>query len=277
MAKVKEKNLEKESSEKVKVLEQESQIEKSGKKQKLSKQEKKQLELDEKNSKKKPPIMLRIFSILITIAVIAFIAAVLKYNFLNIRDRYLNETLRKIPIVKNLVPADSQQDEQTNTITNEELTKEIEALKLENANKDNELKKYQDDTSVTKIELDRLKEFEDMQEQFKKDKMDFDEMIALNDPNAYSSFYKEINKENEQILFEAAEANAEEQKQIKKYVANFANMDESDVAAVLELMIRSDRELVILIMRNLDSKTSGAILGEMTPENAATLAKMLAP
>ncbi|MFR4985920.1 MAG: hypothetical protein ACLUCH_00860 [Lachnospirales bacterium] len=199
---------------------------------------------------------------LIVIIIIAIPIVLISLNVGNIRDKYLRPGLERIPIIKNLLPPLETDNEQTEEVVDEKqqtidsLTKEIEELNKE---------------------ITRLKEFENSQLEFKTQKEEFDKMIALNDPKAYSSFYESISPENAEELYKQAINKEVTDKRFKEYIQTFETMKKDAVATILEELIITDMDLVITILENVSSDKRSEILSVMDPKNAASCSKLLAP
>ncbi|WP_317367316.1 hypothetical protein [uncultured Tyzzerella sp.] len=201
---------------------------------------------------------------IILVIIIAMPVTLISLNVGNIRDKYLRPGLERIPIIKNLLPPleTDTENETENEVVDEKqhiidsLTKEIEGLN---------------------DEITRLKEFEQNQLQFKAEKEEFDKMIALNDPKAYSTFYESIAPENAEELYKQAINKEVTDKKFKGYIQTFETMKKDAVATILEELIITDMDLVITILENVSSDKRSEILSAMDPKNAASCSKLLAP
>lgn len=216
-------------------------------------------DIEEVGKKKKGKGLIKF---LIFIIIIAIPIVLISLNVGNIRDKYLRPGLERIPIIKNLLPPLETDNEQTEEVVDEKqqtidsLTKEIEELNKE---------------------ITRLKEFENSQLEFKTQKEEFDKMIALNDPKAYSSFYESISPENAEELYKQAINKEVTDKRFKEYIQTFETMKKDAVATILEELIITDMDLVITILENVSSDKRSEILSAMDPKNAASCSKLLAP
>lgn len=220
-------------------------------------------EEDTKPKKKKKKKGGCLVGLLLFIIIIATLVAILVFNVGNIRDKYLRPGLEKIPIVKNLLPPLKEQptEQETQPVDEKQqiidsLTKEIEALNGEIA---------------------RLKEFEQAQLQFKSEKQQFDSMIALKDPKAYSSFYESIAPENAEELYKQAVEQQVKDKNFKEYIQTFETMKKDAATTILEELMVTDIDLVITVLQNLSSEKRSEILSTMDPKNAASCSKLLSP
>lgn len=205
-----------------------------------------------------------LIKLIILIIIIAIPITLISLNVGNVRDKYLRPGLERIPIIKNLLPpldADTEDGEKNEVVDEKQqiidsLTKEIKDLNNEIA---------------------RLKEFEKVQLEFKAQKEEFDKMIALNDPKAYSSFYESISPENAEELYKQAINKEVTDKRFKGYIQTFETMKKDAVATILEELITTDTDLVVTILENVSSDKRSEILSTMDPKNAASLSKLLAP
>lgn len=210
-----------------------------------------------------------LFSIIIFALIIGSLVAILGFNVGNIRDKYLRPGLERIPIIRNLLPPIEESEE---------------PVEQDNKNQ-NEFIQDQEDTikSLTKeindlnTEIKRLKEFEANQLKFKEEKEQFDKMIALNDPKAYSIFYEKIAPENADKLYKEVINKNINDKKFKEYIKTFENMKKDAAAKILEELILTDMDLVITILENLSSEKRSEVLSKMDSTNAATVTKLLSP
>ena len=215
----------------------------------------------EDNGGKKGGCLLKL---IIAIIIIALPIVLVSLNVGGVRDNYLRPVLEKIPIVKNLLPPlESETDANVEEQPLDENQERIDALtkEIEDLNK----------------EINRLKEFENAQLQFKADKEQFDKMVALNDPKAYSSFYESIAPENAEELYKQAVNKEVTDKALKDYIETFENMKKDAAIKILEELIITDMDLVITILQNLSSEKRSEILSTMDPKNAASCSKLLSP
>ena len=215
----------------------------------------------EDNGGKKGGCLLKL---IIAIIIIALPIVLVSLNVGGVRDNYLRPVLEKIPIVKNLLPPlESETDANVEEQPLDENQERIDALTKEIAD--------------LKREKNTLKDFENAQLQIKADKEQFDKMVALNDPKAYSSFYESIAPENAEELYKQAVNKEVTDKALKDYIQTFENMKKDAATKILEELIITDMDLVITILQNLSSEKRSEILSTMDPKNAASCSKLLSP
>lgn len=217
----------------------------------------------------------RFIPLIIILFVIGVLVAVVGFDVLGLRTKYLNGLLRNIPIVKDLVPEDN--NNQQNNVSNEELLAQIDMLNKTIEDNKTEIESLNKKNDAYVQQIAKLQEFEKKQEDFKAQKAEFDNMIALNDPNAYAKFYEAIDPQNAEALYKEVVGTNQNTKELNNYVATFSDMDEARAAGIFEQMIATDMDLVVLILKNITPETRGAIIGRMAPENGASVAKMMAP
>ena len=185
--------------------------------------------------------------------------------------------MSNVPVIKNINYNSTQTTESKNSKTTEELELEIASLQKELDKANADLKEAQDTILADQAQIATLTQYQDQQLAFKEEKKQFDTMIAMNDPAAYSTFYETINPENADALYQEAKQATVDQAEVDKYIADFQNMEPKSAAAILEQLMLTDMDLVVMILDGMTSVQTAAILSEMSPVNAATVSKMLAP
>jgi flagellar motility protein MotE (MotC chaperone) len=245
--------------------------EKKEPKEKKSKKENKALENvgEPKKGKKLKRIILFLF--------LASIIAIFGFNVFGIRDRIVFGMLGNIPIVQNFIPEQNLVPDQIASLSNDELIAQVNLLQVQVNSLEAELAMAENLAEMNDTELIRLREIEAGQLEFRENQERFDEMIALGDPNAFMAFYESINPESASGLYQVAALTVQEEEEIRRYVSKFRSMDESSAADILQVLMTTDMDLVVLILQNIGSAQSGAILSEMPPEDAAIITRMLAP
>lgn len=238
-----------------------------------SKDKKKKIDL--KKKKKKSPLGFIFF-----LLIIGALVAVLGFNVLNLREKYLRTTIDKIPVVKNLLPATEEEQTPENEyskFSKNELIAQNQEFEKKAEEAENENKQLWEQINSLNAEIEVLKAVEDNQLKFKADKEAFDKMVAENDPEAYKSFYKEIAPENAEKIYSELVSKEQTDKQLKKYIQTFEGMKKDASAKVLKQMMGTDMDLVVQILDNISSEQRGNILSTMEPKDAAACAKRLAP
>ncbi|MDR1558238.1 MAG: hypothetical protein LBS84_00830 [Clostridiales bacterium] len=217
-----------------------------------------------------------IASFLILFFILAAIVSVMVFNVFNIRNRYIYPALAKLPLVGGLIPlGDIAED--FSVMSPEEMMARINELEARLYSANAEIETAGETIDKNKTEIARLKVFEEQQLSFKQEKADFDQRVAVGDPQAYADYYESIYPENAEVLYPRAAAEASRVSEIRKYMGDITAMDEVSAANVLQRMIVSDMDLVVSILRAMDSRGAGNILSEMDSDGAASVIKMMAP
>ncbi len=243
------------------------------------KERKRQEKLDKKAAKKeKKGKGGLIVPVLFLFLLFGALVAIFVFNTFNLRDKYLRPFLEKIPIVKNVLPAaeDVPTDEYA-AFDRAQFIDEITRLQKSLEDRDKEIKTVNDKNAQFTDEINRLKEIESQQLQFKADKEAFDKMIAENNPEAYSSFYEKISPENAQALYKEAVVAVQKSKEVTRYMNMIQNMDATSAAKMLEELVITDLNLVVNIINSIKPEIAAEILAGMTPKNAATVIKRATP
>ncbi len=244
------------------------------KKSKKKKQKKEKKDKKEKKPKKKKSKVKGFFKFLVLLLLfIATLGAVIYYNVLDIRSKYLEDYLVKVPAIYNLLPPI---DDLTSK-TKEQLEQEILDLKAEIESLNSSLESEVNKNQIYTEEIVRLEEIESEQLAFKKNKEDFDTMIASGSPVDYTLFYEDIYPETAQRLYASLKEEVVESQELKDYIARFESMDAKKIAPILEGMITTDLKLVVMILENMNISKSGDVLSSMKPDSAGKIVKRMAP
>jgi flagellar motility protein MotE (MotC chaperone) len=182
--------------------------------------------------------------------------------------------MSNIPIIRNLVQLDENGEPE---LTREEMVLRIRELeyRLNNLEEDYEelVARYNDRGQ----EVTRLAEYRDGLEQFNRDKEAFDILVASQDPRSFVEFYRNIYPENaDRIYAQFLSANMMD-REMRQFLNTFAVMEEDRAAEILEEMMGTEIDLVVDILRGINTESSAAILGAMQTENAARLAWRMSP
>ncbi len=243
-------------------------ISEKGKKKK-EKKEKKEKNKDGKGGKGKS-----IFTLLLLLLLIASIVGyIIMFNGFGVRDGFLRPYLEKVPVVSNYLPA-VEVDESSSI---GEVLVENESLKAENELLTQQLEAANAVSEGSVAEIERLKLIEAQQTEFVAMKEEFDKNVATMNPEDFITYYEAMYPDV------AAEAYSElisakyNQDELDKYISTYQTMDPGAIAPILEEMIDTDMELVILIMENIDDQLAGEVLSEMTPTNAAQVTRLMSP
>ncbi|MFV0440927.1 MAG: hypothetical protein ACK5LV_06495 [Lachnospirales bacterium] len=212
----------------------------------------------------------------IPLLLLIFVFAVVFLNIFDIRDKYLREYLEKIPVIGTMLPEPTDSSIAHNK-TKEEVEVENQTLLSENQSLNEQAALLEEELESANDEIDRLKEFEDQYLAFLQEKEEFDTMVASEEPDEFISFYESMYAENAERVYADLKGIAIDSEEFEDYINTFSAMDPSSVAPIMEEMMITDIDLVVSILEELSSSVAGDILAEMPAEQAAILAKLMAP
>lgn len=264
--------------------------------------EKKKLKTEEKNHKKEAKKRAKeiaaqeaelsedeegggIFTFLATLAIIAvwiaIVCVVIKLDVGGFGSNVLRPLLKDVPVVNKILPAEKTSspsqsgsgysDEAEEQIRNLEL--EVQRLQTENLQKDEQIANLQ-------AENQRLKEFEEMQSDFQRIKMEFfDNVIYAENgpgPEAYKEYYEAMDPATAEYLYKQVVAQLEEDRDIVEAAETYASMKPAQAAAVFNKMT-NELDLVARILGAMSTEDRGKILGAMDADIAAKITKIMIP
>lgn len=222
---------------------------------------------------------------IIVIVWIAILCLLIKLDVGGFGSDILTPLLKDVPVINKILPdsnvtevSDSQTyggytslKDAVDYITQLEL--EIENLQKMNTTQEETLEKLT-------AEVDRLREFEQMQTEFQRIKEQFYEEIIYSDegPGAeeYKKFYEAIDPATAEALYKQVVRQLEEDKEIKEFAAAYASMKPKQAAGIFESMT-DNLDLVARILEVMDTDTRGKILGVMDSSVAAKITKIMNP
>lgn len=224
----------------------------------------------DKSSKSKTKGILTVLLLFILIA--SFIGYIFMFNGFGLRDGVLRPILEKTPIISNYLPPVESNSQRLSDLVleNNELESENEVLKqqVENATKIAE---------NSADEIERLKLIEQQQTDFVAMKEEFDKNFAEMTSEDFIKYYEAMYPDVAEEAYSELISDKYSKEEVDEYIATFQTMDGENIAAILEEMMNTDMELVVLIMQNLDNQLAGETLAAMDPENAAQVAKLMSP
>ncbi len=248
------------------------------KKDKKAKKEKSQKAGKNPGSKKGGKIV----PFLVFLILAGAISGIMYFDVLGARTKYVMPLLEKVPFINNLIKEQEEQDtidpnDPYANMNKKQLSAliasqqaQIDRLNQDAADTQQKIKLYTD-------EIDRLKGIEDQQLEFKRQKEEFDTLIAQNDPQAYSKFYESINPENAEKLYKEAVGVTEKSKAYKSYIAKIEAVDDSEAAKILEELSKTDMDLTVNILNNIKNEKAGSVIAKMDTRIASRVVKRMTP
>lgn len=229
-----------------------------------------------------PVVLVTLFIIIIWLGILCLL---IKMDVGGVGSNIIAPIFKDTPVINKILPV----DQETETHDTEayggysslrDAVDQITALELQ-------IEKLQEDNSIyagqietLKAEIKRLSTFEDNQARFQEIKEKFYEEVvyAENGPGAaaYREYYESMDPATAETLYKMVIQTEATNQKLRDYARTFSNMDAADAAKILESMT-DDLELASQILETLDVTSRGAIMGEMTPNIAARIAKLMNP
>ena len=196
----------------------------------------------------------------------------------------LHPVLKDVPVINKILPVVKNeeliQDEKYPYATLSEAVSQIKSLekKLNDAKETN--RADAEKIASLEAEVSRLKQFEEQQTAFMKEKEAFYEEIVYTD-NApdiedYKEYYESIEPENAEDLYKQVVQDIQYEDEIKEYAKAYSAMEAEAAAGILESMT-DDLELAAKILEAMAADARGEVLGAMDPDVAAQITKIMEP
>ena len=221
----------------------------------------------------------------IVIVWLAILCLLIKMDVGGFGSDILTPLLKDVPVINKILPSggDTEVTEENaygGYTSLKEAVDYIKVLELELEHAQ-EVNNYDsDELTELRAEVERLKEFENMQIEFQRIKDQFYEEVVYADngpgPEEYQKYYQNMDPATAEALYKQVVRQLEEDKEIKDYAAAYAAMKPKQAAAIFEAMT-DDLQLAARILWVMDSDTRGKILGAMDKEVAAKLTKIMDP
>lgn len=230
----------------------------------------------------------KLATVLITFVIILIWLGILvlciKWDVGGFGSEVLHPILKDVPVVKYILP-DVEEDELVADknypyATLSEAISQIKDLEKELKNVKEAKAANDDKVAELQAEVTRLKEFEAQQTEFLKEKAEFYETViyADNAPEIeeYKAYYESIEPENAENLYKQVVQDLQYEDEIKEYAKAYSAMDADAAAGIIESMT-DNLELAAKILEAMGADARGEILGEMKPDVAAQITKIMEP
>ena len=226
-------------------------------------------------------------TILIVIVWLAVIAVIIKLDVGGFGSSVLTPVLKDVPVLNKILP-NSHMTETTNPdeyggYSNlKEAVEQIRLLEaeLERANVTN--MNQSQDLKNLKVEVERLKAFEDKQADFQRIMTEFYEEVVYSEKGpgaeAFEEYFASMDPATAEYIYRQVVTQMEEDEEIKQYAAAYASsaMKPKQAAGIFESMT-DNLELAAKILNAMSADDRGAIMGVMDPAVAAKLTKIMDP
>ncbi len=194
--------------------------------------------------------------------------------------------LKNIPVVKNILPASASADA-TSTENDpyafssmQEAVARVKELEKQVAQQKKQLASAENDSADLAQLKKQLKKYQDNEKKFEKEKADFYEQVvyADNAPDIsnYKTYYEEIEPETAEKLYKQVISDLQTDSKLQDYAAAYSSMKPKEAAAIFDKMT-NNLKLVGKILWTMKKDARGAILGQMDPDTAAAVTKLMEP
>lgn len=214
---------------------------------------------------------------------IAILGLCIKMDVGGFGSKVMYPVLKNIPVVNKILPkveSDVVYDENYPYATLSDALEQIRSLELEIQGLQEQQEANQTTIEDLTAENKRLKQFENNQAEFEKEKNEYYEDVVFGE-NAisveeYKKYYESIEPEKAELLYKQAVKNLERDEEVQDYAAAYAAMKPDEAAGIFEAMT-DDLELAGEILWSMDSDSRGKILGAMDKDIAAKITKIMEP
>ncbi|HIW82557.1 MAG TPA: hypothetical protein H9742_13730 [Candidatus Acetatifactor stercoripullorum] len=224
-------------------------------------------------------------TLLIVALWLAVICVVIKLDVGGFGSRVLAPILQDVPVLNKILPENSV-TETTDTesyggyTSLEEAVEQIRSLEIQLEQAQNESRSKDEELDSLKAEVLRLQEFENSQVEFQRVKTEFYEEVvyAENGPGAeeYQKYYESMDPTTAEYIYKQVVTQLEESKEVQDYAEAYSQMKPKQAAGIFESMT-DDLDLAARILKVMSAEDRGAIMGQMDPEVAARLTKIMDP
>lgn len=224
-------------------------------------------------------------TVFIVLVWVAVIAVVIKLDIGGFGSNVLSPVLKDVPVLNKILPGvnltETNNPDAYGGYSNlRDAVDQIAFLEaeLEKAYSTNQYQ--EEEINDLRAEVIRLQEFEKMQVDFQRIKTEFYEEVVYSEkgPGAeeYKKFFEAMDPTTAEFLYRQVVVQLEESAKVKEYAATYTQMKPKEAAKIFESMT-DNLELVSKILMTLNSQQRGEIMGQMDPEIAAKLTKIMDP
>lgn len=248
---------------------------------------KKKTQEDGTEEKKGSRLSSLLIGVIIVLVWLAIIAALIKFDVGGFGSSVMYPIFKDVPVISSILPeVDDTSEEDTEKYPYKSLAdaiKYIKELEVEIQNDKDKIEEQKKTIADLQAEVDRLKQFETEQEEFKKLKEQFYNEVVFGD-NAidyenYKKYYEEIDPEYAEKLYKQVVAEYLKDERYQELANAYAEMKPKKAAAALYEMT-GNLETVVAILQCMEVEDRAAILDALSDVDAVFCGKitvLLAP
>lgn len=230
-----------------------------------------------------------VFVGLIIVVWLAILVALIKFDVGGFGSNVLRPVLKDVPVINKILPAPSEEEllkeaeekgEENPIATLSQAKEMIKQLKEDNEKLNQTNKDLIEENADLNKQIERLKVFEDNQNNFLAEKEKFYNEIVYgeNAPDAdiYIEWYEKIAPANAEAIFRQLISENSVNSEMKDLAKTYENMKPAEAAAVLQKMT-NDLDTVAAILKAVKPDSRAKIMDQMDPAFAANVTKKLMP
>ncbi len=243
----------------------------------MAKKDKTTNEEEEKKNNKLVSIVAAIVIILVWLLI--FIALV-KFDVGGFGSSVMRPLFKDVPIINKILPDATDDEEITGEYPYKSLAdaiKYIKELEIEIQNEKDALKTAEEKIADLEMEIARLKEFENNQEELLRLKEEYDREVVYGDSaltyDNYKKYYEEISPENAEKLYKEVLAQFLQDERFQELALAYTEMKPKKAAAALYEMT-GNLETVVAILQCMETEPRAAILDALSDLDAVFCGKI---
>lgn len=246
-------------------------------------EEKKTPEKKEKKPKEEESSASKIVTALIIIVIVLIwlgvFVVLVKADVGGFGSKVLAPVLQDVPVINKILPEGStgNSTDDNYDYTLDEAIQKIKELQMELDSQSSSSGVDSKYISQLEAEIKRLQVFEKQQDEFAKEKKEFDEQVvyADNAPDIqeYQKYYEQIDPDNAAEIYRQVVEDVQYNQKVQDEADKYAQMDPASAAQVLDQMTSADLDLVCQILSCMPSENSALIMEQLDSNIAAKITK----
>lgn len=224
-------------------------------------------------------------TILIVLLWLAVICVVIKLDIGGFGSGVMTPILKDVPVLNRILPGNSftqttDPDSYGGYTNLKDAVDQIKQLELELEKAQNESSSKDEELNNLKAEVLRLQEFEQKQVEFQRIRTEFYNEVVYADKGpgaeAYQKYYESMDPTTAEYIYKQVVTQLQESQEVQDYAAAYSAMKPKQAAGIFEKMT-DNLDLAARILKVMSAEDRGAIMGQMDPDIAARLTKIMDP
>lgn len=212
------------------------------------------------------------------IAVLVIIGIVIGTGSLLFLNRHkIANLVKDIPVLNQVFKQTNKAEDPYGNLTNEQLKEKIVSLEKSLEQATIKIGSLENDKVLLNEKIDALKQYETQYNDFLTQKSNWDADIARTDPELFIKQFETFYPDVAARLYEELKGEAQLNKKQKDFALTISTMDPKKAAEALTTLVKTDPELVKVILEPMKKENRAAILDEMSPNISAQIMKLISP